>query len=55
MSKSVSVMNSFGFVGYSLAMQVLYNKIDSVAASSAPVFILGETGTGKEVSCTRIM
>lgn len=54
MSKSVSVMNSFGFVGYSLAMQVLYNKIDSVAASSAPVFILGETGTGKELCAEAI-
>lgn len=30
-------------------MRDLYGKIDNVAASSAPVFITGETGTGKEV------
>jgi len=42
-------MNSFGFVGHSLAMQGLYSQIENVATSSAPVFILGETGTGKEL------
>ena len=38
-----------GFVGASSAMQFLYEQIGRVAASSAPVFITGESGTGKDV------
>lgn len=38
-----------GFVGASSAMQFLYEQISRVAASSAPVFITGESGTGKDV------
>ncbi len=42
--------NSFeGFVGGSLAMQVVYKTIEAAATSSAPIFITGESGTGKEV------
>src|SRR5690606_11046257 len=38
-----------GFVGASSAMQYLYEQIGRVSASSAPVFITGESGTGKDV------
>lgn len=38
-----------GFVGASSAMQFVYEQIARVAASSAPVFITGESGTGKDV------
>jgi len=43
-----------GFVGVSVSMQTLYEKIDSVAVSDAPVFIQGETGTGKELCAQAI-
>ncbi len=38
-----------GFVGASSAMQFIYEQIGRVATSSAPVFITGESGTGKDV------
>jgi len=38
-----------GFVGASSAMQFLYEQIGRIATSSAPVFITGESGTGKDV------
>ncbi|MGV3575943.1 MAG: sigma-54-dependent transcriptional regulator [Devosia sp.] len=38
-----------GFVGASNAMQFIYEQIGRVATSSAPVFITGESGTGKDV------
>jgi len=38
-----------GFVGASSAMQFVYEQIARIAASSAPVFITGESGTGKDV------
>lgn len=38
-----------GFCGRSSAMQELYQQIDRVAPSAAPVFITGESGTGKDV------
>jgi two-component system repressor protein LuxO len=41
--------NFAGFVGNSSAMQVVYEQIARVATSSAPVFITGESGTGKDV------
>lgn len=40
------------FMGRSEAMQEVYDRIAAVAASTAPVFILGEIGTGKEL-CAR--
>ncbi|KKB10173.1 Fis family transcriptional regulator [Devosia chinhatensis] len=44
------VMADFaGFVGASSAMQFLYEQIGRVSTSSAPVFITGESGTGKDV------
>jgi len=41
-----------GFVGSSLQMQAIYRVIDSAAISDAPIFITGESGSGKEV-CAR--
>jgi two-component system repressor protein LuxO len=38
-----------GFIGSSTAMQFVYQQIARIAASSAPVFITGESGTGKDV------
>lgn len=43
-----------GFIGSSLPMQGLYKIIDSVAPTSASVFIIGESGTGKEVCAEAI-
>ena len=39
----------FGMVGRTRPMQDLYEQIEVVAKSSAPVLIVGETGTGKEL------
>ena len=39
----------FGMVGRSRLMQDLYEQIEVTAKSDAPVFILGETGAGKEL------
>ncbi|MBD8065566.1 sigma-54-dependent Fis family transcriptional regulator [Devosia sp. PTR5] len=44
-----AVADFAGFVGSSSAMQFLYEQISRVAASAAPVFITGESGTGKDV------
>jgi two-component system repressor protein LuxO len=38
-----------GFVGASSQMQFVYEQIERIAASSAPVFITGESGAGKDV------
>ena len=38
-----------GFIGSSLAMQQVYQLIDSAASSKATIFITGDSGTGKEV------
>ena len=43
-----------GFIGSSLPMQGVYKMIDSVAPTSASVFIIGESGTGKEVCAEAI-
>jgi two-component system repressor protein LuxO len=43
-----------GFIGSSLAMQVVYRMIEAAAASKATVFITGESGTGKEVCAEAI-
>ena len=43
-----------GFIGSSLAMQRVYQVIDSAADSKATIFITGESGTGKEVCAEAI-
>ena len=43
-----------GFIGSSLCMQAVYKIIDSVAPTTASVFIVGESGTGKEVCAEAI-
>lgn len=42
------------FIGISSIMQDLYEQISQAAKSLAPVFIMGETGTGKEVCAETI-
>ncbi len=41
--------NFEGFVGASRQMKVIYEQIERIASSPAPVFITGESGTGKKV------
>ena len=41
--------NYFGILGKSLSMQRLFEMIESVAQSDAPVIINGQSGTGKEM------
>ena len=42
--------DSFGrFIGTSHAMQEIYGIIEKAAASQSPVFITGQSGTGKEI------
>ncbi|PMJ89863.1 sigma-54 dependent transcriptional regulator [Vibrio sp. 10N.261.55.A7] len=43
-----------GFLGGCLPMQAVYKTIDSVAPTTASVFINGESGTGKEVCAEAI-
>lgn len=43
-----------GMVGGSADMQVIYNTIETVAPSKAPVLITGESGTGKELVASAI-
>ncbi|HQZ12614.1 MAG TPA: sigma-54 dependent transcriptional regulator [Devosia sp.] len=38
-----------GFIGASSQMQFVYEQIERIAPSSAPVFITGESGAGKDV------
>ena len=38
-----------GFIGASAQMKEIYQQIERIAPSSAPVFITGESGSGKEV------
>lgn len=46
---STGIADFAGFVGASSAMRFVYEQIARVATSSAPVFITGESGTGKDV------
>ncbi|MFY7780555.1 MAG: sigma-54-dependent transcriptional regulator, partial [Tagaea sp.] len=39
----------FGFVGASLAMQRVYRIVESAAPSNAPIYVVGESGAGKEI------
>lgn len=43
-----------GFIGESVAMQVIYKAIEYCAPSNASVFITGSNGTGKEVAAAAI-
>ncbi|MDM8567250.1 sigma 54-interacting transcriptional regulator [Candidatus Halobeggiatoa sp. HSG11] len=42
------------FIGTSIPMQIIYQTIDSVAASNASILITGATGTGKELCAEAI-
>jgi two-component system, repressor protein LuxO len=44
----------FGFVGASLPMQRVYRIVESAAPSNAPIYIVGDSGTGKEVCADAI-
>lgn len=46
--------NNSHFIGLSPVMQALYTQIEHAAKSQAPVFIMGETGTGKELCAEAI-
>ncbi|MCW5723109.1 MAG: sigma-54-dependent Fis family transcriptional regulator, partial [Devosia sp.] len=48
-AKPLATPDYAGFVGASSAMQFIYEQIGRVATSAAPVFITGESGTGKDV------
>jgi DNA-binding NtrC family response regulator len=43
-----------GMLGESLPMQRLFTRIEAISGSRAPVFITGETGTGKELCASAI-
>ncbi len=43
-----------GFIGRSPAMRAVYDQIERIAPSRAPVFITGESGSGKEVCAEAI-
>ncbi len=43
-----------GFVGSSLAMLDVHRRLRAIAGSAAPVFITGETGTGKELAAAAV-
>lgn len=45
--KPVAAGGVLGLVGASSQMQVVFEQIERIAVSHAPVFITGETGTGK--------
>lgn len=51
---STTAIKQHGFIGSSPAMLGVYKTIESVAASSVPVFVTGESGTGKEVCAAAI-
>lgn len=47
-------IRSHGFIGNSPAMLSVYKTIEAVSASTIPVFITGDSGTGKEVCANAI-
>jgi len=52
--KRLSREHYHDFIGTSMPMQTVYQMIDKVAASKAPILITGETGTGKELCAEAI-
>jgi len=52
--KRLSREHYHDFIGASMPMQTVYQMIDKVAASKAPILITGETGTGKELCAEAI-
>lgn len=52
--KPTVLLPKLGIVGQSSAMQRLLRTISRVAKTNAPVLILGETGTGKELTATAL-
>jgi two-component system response regulator GlrR len=54
--QALAVENRFGGLrGSSIAMRRLYQQLRKAAASSAPVLICGETGTGKELAADALV
>ncbi len=53
-NRSTSPKGSSRFIGTSHAMSAIYEKIKRIAPSDIPVFISGETGTGKEICAESI-
>lgn len=43
-----------GFIGSSLEMQAVYRTIESAASSRATVFVIGESGVGKELAARAV-
>ena len=52
--KSIDRRSFGGFIGDSLEMQAVYRTLESAAKSKASVFILGESGVGKELAARAI-
>jgi len=46
--------NFYGFTGRGPLMQEMYRKIMRIASSTAPIFVIGERGSGKEVCAKAI-
>lgn len=51
---NTGVADFAGFIGASSAMQFVYEQIARIANSTAPVFITGESGTGKDLCATAL-
>ncbi len=49
-----SLLGTVRLIGESPAMKALRDRVDRIAATSADVLLLGETGTGKEVTARAI-
>ena len=54
-SDTINIDKTFGgFIGTSTVMQGVYKTIETISSSHAPVFITGDTGTGKEIAAKTI-